>query len=147
MAHAAAHQQAALPRLRAVLAQGVAVETGTDEGFDAGGAGDEQGRLGQSVARQEGHRVEADAGEAPSEGLQAVLTNRLGAGEQHLQAAQVEPVPRGVTDAFGGQAESEIRCASVGGAITVDGLQPARRPLDEVTRRHQHQGGAAIDRQ
>ncbi|MNE96233.1 hypothetical protein D3C80_1944070 [compost metagenome] len=79
MEDAAADQQAALPRLGAVLTEGVAVEAGADERLIGGGAGDIQSGLGQPIARQEGQRVKAAGAEAVGEGQQAVLADRLGA--------------------------------------------------------------------
>lgn len=146
LAAATAHQHAVFTRSDAVARQRLAIHRQRRDPLPALPSGDEQRRFGQAVAGEETGGVETAGGELPGEVLQAVLTNRLGAGERDPPAAQVETFQRGFGHPLAAQTVGEVRPATDGAAVTADGLQPAQWPGEEILRRHQHAGNTAEDR-
>jgi len=83
--------------------------------------------------------MEAEAGEARGEMRDRLGTDRLGAVVGQPPAAQVQAVEVGIKELVGAQFVVEVERRRDGGAMLVDGPQPAPRPAEEGERRHQHQ--------
>ena len=142
---AAAHQHAALAGFCAVGGKGVGVEFQRADALATAAAADEQGGLGQAITGKEAAGRETAGGELLGEGVQAVLADRLGAGIGHTPAAQVEAGQGRLTDPLAAQAVGKVRPAADGPAVFADRLQPALRPCEEVTWRHQYTRYATED--
>ena len=109
-------------------------------------AGDQEGRLGEPVARVQRARAEPDRRELLGERRERGGADRLGAAERDLprrERVAVELVRLHPIDAH---AEREVGAAADRAAVARDRAQPARRARPEVIGRHQHQARAVEQR-
>ncbi|AIP74362.1 hypothetical protein DM51_5097 [Burkholderia mallei] len=102
--------------------------------------------LREPVARRERIVAKAGAGERVGEFAQRARPHRLRAIERLLPRRQIEPREVHPARAAPAQLVAEIRRAAAGRAIVGHRVQPARRVLEEVLRRHEHRGPPRVDR-
>src|SRR6185369_14193042 len=121
----------------APLGEGSRVERAHHRRIVLAAAGDEQGGLGESVARVEGLRTETAGGKRRAEALHDLGAHRLGAVERHRPARQVEPGPLRRADLAYTKVVGEARAAARRTAVAADRLQPAQRLLQERQGRHE----------
>ena len=103
-----------------------------------------QGRLRQPVDRS--HRVAAvpAGGELRCESLHRVRIDRLGPVEREAPAREIESVELLRLDASHAELVGEVRPAGQRPAVTMNGLQPARRTCEKVEWRHENEGKAVV---
>ena len=142
----ATDQQGAASGASQVTGQCRRIHLQQTDAFAALATGNEQRRLGEAVGGIERIGIEPNPREGGCEALQGVRTDRFGAGERQAPATQIEPLHGRFADAFTAQSVGEIRAAADRATVTGDRLQPAARTFEEVARRHQHAGNAAVDR-
>ncbi len=111
-----------------------------------GAAGDDEGGLGQAVARVEALGAQPGRSEAVGERVHGGGTDRLGPAQGQAPAGQVEGGDLLVGDAAGAQVVAEVGAAADGQPVVADGLQPAHGAPDEGGRRHVHGEGAEEER-
>src|SRR5581483_224985 len=109
-------------------------------------AGNHEGRRGKAITGMETGAAESAALELGAEVVQRLLANGFGAVEGYRPTAQVKLLDLWFGDAAHAEVVGEIGSAAAGGAEMSDGLQPARRPLQEGYRRHQGHGESGGER-
>src|SRR5262249_5183012 len=117
--------------------EGVGVSVADDRLVSAIAGRDEQRRLGETVDGKKRTPREADVAKARVKRLERVSANRLGAVVGDAPRPQIQLGTLRVRDLSYAEIVREVRTAARGGAVAMDGAQPANRSMEKRRGRHE----------